>query len=74
MLKSLEYAHERLKSGNTDLVVKAFKDDVLIGQKARLAEKVNRRLIKSGKSDEDFKKLAKEAFPWSSYFSGEMNK
>ena len=74
MLKSLEYAHERLKSGSTDLLIKAFKDDNLVGQKARLAEKVNRRLVKLGKSDEEFKKLAKETYPWSSYFSGEMNK
>ena len=74
MMKSLEYAHEQLKSGNDSLLVKAFKEDSCVGQKARLAEKVSRRLLKLKKGDDEFKKMAKEAFPWSSYFSGEINK
>lgn len=51
MLKSLEYAHERLKQGSNELAMKALQEDNLVGQKAILAEKVHRRLIKMKKPD-----------------------
>jgi hypothetical protein len=70
MLKSLEYAHERLKQGSEQLVIKALQEDNLVGQKAILAEKVHRRLVKMKKPDQDFQGKCKEIYPWSSYFNG----
>ena len=67
--KSMEYVHEMIKSDkkNASLAIGA-----LAPNKVYVAENTHRLLVKIGdtKAAEEYKKKAKEVYPYSTYFEG----